>query len=136
MAMLHMHVSSSSSLIAHGDAAAPDGVDPKLHREAVEAMDMLSDWPLRFLDHTFVFMLHQGSAQPQMETDDSNTKGDRETRTSDYLLQCALEVCILLLISHARICILLLRSHARTSDYLLPCALEVCSTTRHVSSSS
>jgi hypothetical protein len=66
-----------------------------MHREAVEAMDMLSDWPLRFLDQTFVFMLHQGSAQPQMETDDSNTKGDRETRTSDYLLQCALEVCLM-----------------------------------------
>ena len=82
-------------LIPLGDGAAPDGVDPKMHREAVEAMDMLSDWPLRFLDQTFVFMLHQGSSQPQMETDDSNTKGDSETRTSDYLLQCALEVCLM-----------------------------------------
>lgn len=58
-------------------------------------MDMLSDWPLRFLDQTFVFMQHQGSAQPQMESEDKTSKGDRETRTSDYLLQCALEVCFM-----------------------------------------
>ena len=56
---------------------------------------MLSDWPLRFLDQTFVFMMHQGSSQPQMEASDDANKGDRETRTSDYLLQCALEVCFM-----------------------------------------
>jgi hypothetical protein len=40
-------------------------------------------------------MQHQGSAQPQMEAEDKASKGDRETRTSDYLLQCALEVCFM-----------------------------------------
>jgi uncharacterized membrane protein YgcG len=40
-------------------------------------------------------MLHQGSVLPQMESDDKASKGDRETRTSDYLLQCALEVCFM-----------------------------------------
>ena len=39
------------------DGPPPEGVDPEQHREAVHAMDMLSDWPLRFLDQTFVFML-------------------------------------------------------------------------------
>ena len=61
----------------------------------MQALHMLSDWPLRFLDQTFVFMMHQGSSQPQMEASDDANKGDRETRTSDYLLQCALEVCFM-----------------------------------------
>ena len=58
-------------------------------------MDMLSDWPLRFLDQIFIFMMHQGSAQPEQESDDLARKGDGETRTSDYLLHCALEVCFM-----------------------------------------
>ena len=87
---------SGLPLIPIDDGPVPDGFDPVRHQQAKEAMEILSDWPLRFLDQTFVFMLHQGSAQPQMEAaGDKADKGDRETRTSDYLLQCALEVCFM-----------------------------------------
>lgn len=53
---------------------------------------MLMDWALRFLDQTFVFILHQG-AHAHGEVDVGNVnKGDSESRTSEYLFQCALEV--------------------------------------------
>ena len=89
-------VLSGLPLIPIDDGPVPEACDAALHAEAVQAMEMLSDWPLRFLDQTIAFMLHQHSAQPHAESDDQqSTKGDRESRTSDYLLQCALDVCFM-----------------------------------------
>ena len=55
---------SGLPLIPIDDGPVPEGCDPVRHQQAVQAMDMLSDWPLRFLDQTFIFMQHQVSPKP------------------------------------------------------------------------